>query len=111
MDLNNVDSSEQKTNKKAEQKEKEQEVKTTKSIDKANSLVQRDSKKKDKTKLAIILGTIFALLLIIGGGLALYYSLIYQNPNKIINDALIGSFKNNNHIKAKITSVLWSLSV
>ena len=104
MDLNNVDSSEQKTNKKAEQKEKEQEVKTTKSIDKANSLVQRDSKKKDKTKLAIVLGTIFALLLIIGGGLALYYSLIYQNPNKIINDALIGSFKNNNHIKAKIAS-------
>mgnify|MGYP000845113125 FL=1 len=104
MDLNNVDSSEQKTNKKAEQKEQEQEVKTTKSIDKANSLAQKDSKKKDKTKLAIVLGTIFALLLIIGGGLALYYSLIYQNPNKIINDALIGSFKNNNHIKAKITS-------
>ena len=48
MDLNNVDSSEQKTNKKAEQKEKEQEVKTTKSIDKANNLVQKDSKKKDK---------------------------------------------------------------
>lgn len=104
MDLNSVDSSEQKTNKKVNQKEKEQEVKTTKSIDEANSLVQRDSKKKDKTKLAIILGTIFALLLIIGGGLALYYSLIYQNPDKIISDALIGSFKNNNHIKAKITS-------
>lgn len=104
MDLNSVDSSEQKTNKKAEQEEKEQEVKTTKSIDKMDNLTQKYSKKKDKTKLAIILGTIFALLLIIGGGLALYYSLIYQNPDKIISDALIGSFKNNNHIKAKITS-------
>jgi|GEM_PF-1352378 len=104
MDLNSVNSSEQKTNKKVEQEKKEQEAKATKSIDKMDNLTQKYSKKKDKTKLAIILGTIFALLLIIGGGLALYYSLIYQNPDKIISDALIGSSKNNNHIKAKITS-------
>ena len=49
-----------------------------------------ETKPKSKKKLAIIISSIvIGFLLLVGGGAALAYNLWYQNPDKVIGDALM----------------------
>jgi hypothetical protein len=49
--------------------------------------------KKNIKKKRIIIGSILVSALIIGSGSALAYNLWYQNPEKIVTDALVSAFK------------------
>jgi len=50
--------------------------------------------KKNIKKKRIIIGSILAgALIILGGGSALAYNLWYQNPEKVVTDALVSAFK------------------
>ena len=49
--------------------------------------------KSSKKKAWIIGGIIAGVLALLGGGAALAYNVWYQNPEKVVYDALLGSFK------------------
>lgn len=53
------------------------------------SLVPAVPPKKSRKKLFIITGIVVAALALLGGGSALAYNLWYQNPDKVVTDALV----------------------